>query len=158
VVEGGLANGSSRRRDGLILWDPTDSGGSDGRLVGLFGQAAAAPTTRSLFEDQRYEASLEGRLPVDDVRDRMGANLDAAVVLADRLDLFDLAGRRCFEIAFDIGMECRLVVLHGQKVVGLGIEDRLGDVGVASDGIDRDQGAGEIEALHKGRNGSTTML
>jgi hypothetical protein len=39
--------------------------------------------------------------------------LDAAVVLADRLDLFDLAGRHCFEIAFDIGMECRLVVLHG---------------------------------------------
>jgi hypothetical protein len=39
-----------------------------------------------------------------------------------------------------------LVVLHGQKVVGLGIEDRLGDVGIASDGIDRDQGASEIEA------------
>jgi hypothetical protein len=46
-------------RDGLILWDLTDSGGSDGTLVGLFGQAAAAPAARSLFEDQRYEAGLE---------------------------------------------------------------------------------------------------
>jgi hypothetical protein len=40
----------------------------------------------------------------------MVAKLDAAVVLANRPDLLDLLGRRCFEIAFDVGMERRLVV------------------------------------------------
>jgi hypothetical protein len=35
-----------------------------------------------------------GVVPVDDVRDRVEGDLDAAVVLADRLELFDLRGRR----------------------------------------------------------------
>jgi hypothetical protein len=47
----------------------------------------------------------------------------------------------------------RLVVLHCQQVVGLGVADRLGDVGIASHGTDRDQSAVEIEALYEGRNG-----
>jgi hypothetical protein len=63
--------------------------------------------------------------------DRIVAHLDAAVVLADRLDLLDLARWRCFEIALDVGMQRRLIVLHRQQVVGLGVEDRLGDVGIA---------------------------
>ena len=82
----------------------------------------------------------------------MGTNLNAAVLLADGLDPLDLVGWCRFEIALDIGMERRLVVLHGQKIVGLGVEDRLGDVGIASHGIDRHQGALKIEALNKGRN------
>src|SRR5947208_6065036 len=40
------------------------------------------------------------RIPIDDMGDRIGADLDAAVVLADRLDLLDLARWRCFEIPF----------------------------------------------------------
>jgi hypothetical protein len=36
-------------------------------------------------------------VPADDVRDRVEANLEAAVVLADRLELFDLRGRRGVE-------------------------------------------------------------
>jgi hypothetical protein len=42
------------------------------------------------------------------------------VILANGLAPLDLAGRCRFEIAFNIGMECRLVVLHGQKIVDLG--------------------------------------
>ena len=74
--------------------------------------------------------------PVDHMGDRMGTNLNAAVLLADGLDPFDLVGWRRFEIALDIGMERRLVVFHRQKIIGLGVHDRLGDVGIASDGID----------------------
>ena len=55
------------------------------------------------------------------------ANLETAVVLVDGLDLLDFGRRRGCEIAVDFGMERRLVVLDGQKVVGLGIEDRPGD-------------------------------
>src|SRR5439155_5168603 len=44
-------------------------------------------------------------VPVDDMGDRIVANLDAAVVLADRLDLLNLARWRCFEIALDVGMQ-----------------------------------------------------
>jgi hypothetical protein len=87
------------------------------------------------------------------VRYGVVTDLDAAVVLAKGLDLRDLDGRRGFEIAFDVGMERRLVILDGQKVVGLGVENRLGDVGIASHGIDRDQGALKVEALDEGRNG-----
>ena len=43
----------------------------------------------------------------------MVAHLNAAVILADRLDLLNFLGWRCFEIAFDVGMECRLVILDG---------------------------------------------
>src|ERR1700722_16749822 len=50
------------RRGGLILWAPTDSGGSDGGLVHAFSQATIAPAARSFFEDHVYAADLEGRL------------------------------------------------------------------------------------------------
>ena len=50
-------------------------------------------------------------------------------------------------------MKRRLVVLHGQQVVGLGVEDGLGDVRIASHGVDGDQGAFEVEALHQRRDG-----
>jgi len=75
--------------------------------------------------------------PVDNVGDRMGADFEPAMLLADSLDPLDLAGRRCFEIAFDLRVERRLVVLHGQKIVGLGIEDGLGDGRIASHGDTR---------------------
>jgi hypothetical protein len=65
--------------------------------------------------------------PIDGVRDRMGAEFDPAVILTEGLEPLDLAGRCGVEIAFDVGMQRRLVVLDGQKVVGLGIADRLGD-------------------------------
>jgi len=94
-----------------------------------------------------------GAVPVNDMRDRVEAELEAAMVLADCLELFDLRGRRGVEIAPDVLMQGRLVVLDCQQVVGLGVADRLGDVGIASHGIDRNQSALEIEALYEGWNG-----
>jgi len=48
------------------------------------------------------------------------ANLEAAMVLVDGLDLLDFGGRRGCEIAFDLGVKGRLVVLDGEQVVGPG--------------------------------------
>jgi hypothetical protein len=90
--------------------------------------------------------------PVDNMGDRVGSDLDPAVILAQGLEPIDLAGRCCFEVTFDVGMQRRLVVLHGQKIVGLGVENALGNVRIASHGVDRDQGALEIDAIEKGRN------
>jgi hypothetical protein len=59
----------------------------------------------------------------------MVTHLDAAVVFASRLNLLDFLGGHCFKIAFDVGLERWLVVLDSQKIVGPGIEHRLGDVG-----------------------------
>jgi hypothetical protein len=42
--------------------------------------------------------------PVDHMGNRMGTNLDPAVLLADGLDPLDLVGWSRFEIALDIGM------------------------------------------------------
>ena len=50
------------------------------------------------------------------------AKLEAAVVLADGLGLLDFDRRRGCEIAFDLGVERRLVVLDGEQVVGPGIQ------------------------------------
>src|SRR5271169_6034376 len=49
--------------------------------------------------------------PVDNMGDHVGSDLDPAVILAQRFEPFDLAGRRCFEVTFDVGMQRRLVVL-----------------------------------------------
>src|ERR1700691_1012520 len=79
------------------------------------------------------------------------ANLEAAVVLVDGLDLLDFGRRRGCEIAFDLGMKRRLVALDGEQVVGPGIEGRLGDGDLAAHGIGRDQGTLEIEPLDQSR-------
>lgn len=72
-----------------------------------------------------------GSIPIDHMGDGMVANLEAAVALAGGLDLFDVAGRRGFETAFDVGMKGRLVIIDCQQIVVLGVEDRLGDGGIA---------------------------
>ena len=83
----------------------------------------------------------------------MGPDFQPAVALLDSLRLLDLVGRCVIEIAFDFGMKGRLVVLDGQKIIGLGIEKALSDVRIASHGIDGDQGASEIDAFHQRRDG-----
>ena len=55
---------------------------------------------------------------------------------------FASAGR-IVEDALDFIMERGLVVLDGQEIVGLVIDDVLSDFGVAGDGIDGDQRAGQ---------------
>ena len=75
------------------------------------------------------------------------------MVFVDGLDPLDLACWRSFEIAPDLGMQGRLVVLDRQQVVGLGLKGRLGDGGVAAHGVNRDQGPSEIQTLHQGRDG-----
>src|SRR6266403_1622110 len=93
------------------------AGGDVGSLFGLDFVAALDAALDHGDGGELREAgctrigALRG-VPVDDMGDRMGADLDAAVVLANRLDLLDLKGRRCLEIALDLGMQGWLVVLH----------------------------------------------
>ena len=83
------------------------------------------------------------------------AKLETAMVLVDGLDLLDFGCRGGCEIAFDFGVERRLVVLDDEQVVGPGIEGRLGDGGLAAHSIGRDQGTLEIEPFDEGRNGAS---
>jgi hypothetical protein len=82
----------------------------------------------------------------------MGADFEPAVLFADALAAFDFCARCGVEIAFDIGMQRRLVVLTANRV-GAGIENVVGDVGMTAHGIDRDQRAFKIDALDECRNG-----
>jgi hypothetical protein len=91
--------------------------------------------------------------PVDLVGDRMGSDFEPAMALLGSLRALELIGRCRIEITLDVGMKGRLVVLHGQKVVGLGIKDALRNVRIASHGINRDQGAFEVDAFHERRDG-----
>jgi hypothetical protein len=61
-------------------------------------------------------------MPIDLMGNAVIANLETAVVLVDGLDLLDFGCRRGCEIAFDFGVERRLVVLDGEQVVGPGVE------------------------------------
>ena len=93
--------------------------------AGLLEQNALGP-------DQRHGgASLRQPRRGDGPERRLDAALTDTA-----FEPLDLAGRRCFEIAFDVGMQRWLVVLDGQKIVSLGVEDALGDVGIASHGVD----------------------
>ena len=75
----------------------------------------------------------------------MGSDFEPPVLLSDSLGALDLAGRNRVEIAFDVGVQRRLVVLDGQEVVSFGIENALGDARIASHGIDRYQRAFDVD-------------
>jgi hypothetical protein len=68
---------------------------------------------------------------ISDDTDGVIADLEAAVLIVHCFDFRDLVRRRGFEIAFDVGVKGWLVVLDGEQVIGPGIEDRLGDGGIA---------------------------
>ena len=48
------------------------------------------------------------------------------------------------EEALDLGMKAWLVGLDGEQVVGLVVNDGLGDIRIADDGVDGHQSAGEL--------------
>ena len=50
-------------------------------------------------------------------------------------------------------MQGRLVVLHGQEVIDLRVEDALGDIRIASHGVDGDERAFKVDAFQKRRDG-----
>ena len=52
----------------------------------------------------------------------------------------ELGGRGVLEEGFDLGLQGRLVGLDGEKVIGPGRGDGGGDVRIAGDGIDGDDG------------------
>ena len=70
----------------------------------------------------------------------------------DSLRPLKLVGRCGIEIAPNFGMKGWLIVLHGQEVVGFGIEDALSNVWIASHSINRDQSTFEVDALHQCRD------
>src|ERR1700688_3590589 len=84
-----------------------------GDIGSLFGLDLVAALDAALDHGDGGELREAGRarigalrsIPVDHMGDRIGADLEAAVVLANRLDLLDLLGWSCFEIAFDVGMQ-----------------------------------------------------
>src|ERR1700740_775309 len=121
-------------------------------FVAAFDPAFDNGDGRELWKARGARIGALGRVPIDLVRDAVVANLETAVLLVDGLALLAFGPRRGCKIAFDFGMERRLVVLDGQKVVSPGIEDRLGDGDLAAHGIRRDQGTLEIEPLDQRRN------
>ena len=58
-----------------------------------------------------------GRIPIEAMGNAIIANLETAMVLVDGLDLLDFGCRGGCEIAFDFGVERRLVVLDSPQVV-----------------------------------------
>ena len=83
----------------------------------------------------------------------MIADLQTTVVLANRLVLIQFVRRSGFEVAFDLLMQGRLVILDGQEVVATRIQDGLRDGRAAPHGVDRNQGAFQVQALEQRRYG-----
>src|SRR5712691_2442480 len=129
--------GASRGRDLVLLLDP----GVDHCDRGDAWKAESARIRAAGFE------------PVDLLGDAANSALEPAVALVDILAGLDFALWGRLEIAFDLLMEGWLVVLHGQEVVGLGVEDVLRDARVAAHGIDGDERAFKRQAREQSRNG-----
>lgn len=61
-------------------------------------------------------------------------------------------GRGVGEVALDLRLEARLIVLDRQEIVAAGIDDRRGDGGIAGDGVDGDERAREREPFQQRRD------
>src|SRR6204780_5145770 len=120
-------------------------------VIALIVTPAGFPLAYEVRKARGARIGAFGRIPINPMGNAVVANLEAAVVLVDGLDLLDFGRRRGCEIAFDLGMKRRLVALDGEQVVGPGIEGRLGDGDLAVHGIGRDQGTLEIEPLDQSR-------
>jgi hypothetical protein len=84
--------------------------------------------------------------------DDVAPDLDAAVVAVGGGVAIKAVGWG-LEITFNLAVQVRPVVLHGDEVVGaLGL-DGFGDLGLASHGIKRDEGSGQRQALQEPRDG-----
>jgi hypothetical protein len=132
---GGLFGAERPGRDVVTVFPGAEvfvlDAGLDPDQGGDFGEAVLAG-----------EAPASGH-PVDGLGDVAAALLDAAVALvALDVGVEGLWGW-VIEEALDFAMERGLVVLNGQEIVGLLVDDAPGDRGVAGDRVDGDQRAGQ---------------
>jgi hypothetical protein len=77
--------------------------------------------------------------PGDVAGSRVGARLDAAVALFDGRFLGQLGVRRGVKIQSRIDCQDWLIALQPQPIIGAVLDDFVGDVDLASDGVDGDQ-------------------
>src|SRR6516164_3625334 len=99
--------------------------------------------------------STVGDEPVDMVADEMAALFDPAMVGVGRLMKgFDALGLLIGEEVFDVLEQNRPIGFEREQIVAAARNDRLSDVGLGSHGVDGDEGALEVEALQKRRNGA----
>ena len=61
----------------------------------------------------------------------------------------EFGGRRIFEIACDIGFEVGLITFESEEIISAVIHDRVGDLDLATHGVDGDERAGELPVLGK---------
>lgn len=64
-----------------------------------------------------------------------------------------MVGGGIVEGARDLGVEVGPVVLHGEKVVGVAVEDLLGDLCLAPHGVDGDERAADRQPFEQQRDG-----
>ena len=91
-----------------------------------------------------------GGEPRDVAADEVAADLDPAVIAVGGLQPVDRRCRRHVrEVARDLGVQRRPVGLDGQEVIRAFRPDRSCDPGLAAHGVDRDQSAGQRQALQQ---------
>ena len=114
----------------------------------VVGRSCAWGSANAVDHDDCLEAGPVVALlqPADVVEDGGGPGLDAAVVGIDGLALADcavgeVAGLLLGDEELHVVVQRTLVALQGEHVVGLLVDDRLGDVALAAHGIDGHDGA-----------------
>jgi hypothetical protein len=92
--------------------------------------------------------AIDGQ-PIDVVADPVAPGFDPAEVGVDCLEeVGGLCLGRLDEQRNLVG-QAGLVVLQGKKIIGAAVEDGLGDSGLAADGIDGNQRAGQMQPLQQ---------
>jgi hypothetical protein len=85
--------------------------------------------------------------PIDDARGRVSARLNATMAFLDRRLCDEFAPRRVLEITFDIGFERGLIALQSEEIIGVVVDDLVGDFDLAAHGVDGDERAFELSGV-----------
>src|SRR3954454_15080803 len=94
-----------------------------------------------------------GEQPGHVVADGVAADLDPSVVAVGGLEGVERTRRRVGEERLDLPEGGGAVLLQRQEVVAAAAQDGRRDLGLRADGVDRDQGALESDALQQERDG-----
>ena len=139
---------SGRERGGGEVIAPLDAGFATVLALGLdhgdHGEVLEAPFAG--------EAAV-GDKPLHVMADGMAADLDAAMVAVDGLVRVERGRCGGGEEALGLGGQGGPIVLEGEQVIGATVADGFGDPGLAADGVDGDQGAGQFQAFEQRRDG-----
>ena len=119
----------------------------DGASLLQFGAVDDAQDGSDALEFWLSRIAAVGCDPVDATGGLIEAGLDAAMALFDGLFGDQLTLRCGAEIGCNVGLERRLIALHGEQEIGLVGDDPISNIDLATHGVDGDERAFKLAGV-----------